>query len=81
MQKVKVAIPLIKHSGWLGGYNYIVNLLEALEHTPKAKIEIFIFTSKEIKNELSAKFSKCNFIDISILKPTGFFYWFTKFIG
>ena len=81
MKKIKVAIPLIKNSGWLGGYNYIVNLLEALEHTPKAKIEIFIFTSKEIKNELSAKFSKCNFIDISILKPTGFLYWFTKFIG
>ena len=81
MKKIKVAIPLIKNSGWLGGYNYILNLLEALEYIPKPKIEILIFSSKEIKNELSDRFPKYEFIDISFLKPIGFLYWLTKFIG
>ena len=81
MKKLKVAIPLGKYSGWLGGYNYILNLLEALEQIPKPKIEILIFTSKEIKKELSNKFPKFKFIDISIFTPIGFLYWFTKLIG
>ena len=81
MKKIKVAIPLIKNSGWLGGYNYVLNLLEAMEYIPTPKIEILIFSSKEIKKELSARFPKYEFIDISILKPTGFLYCLTKFIG
>ena len=43
MKKIKVAIPLIKNSGWLGGYNYVLNLLEAMEYIPTPKIEILIF--------------------------------------
>ncbi len=81
MNKIKVAIPLKKNSDWLGGYNYILNLLEALEYIPKPKVEILIFTSKEIKNELTIKFPKCKFIDISIFTPLGFLYCFTKFVG
>ena len=81
MKKIKVAIPLVKNSGWLGGYNYIVNLLEALEQIPKPKIEILIFTSKEIKNQLSTKFPKFKFIDISVFTGIGFLYGFTRFIG
>ena len=81
MQKIKVAIPVVKNSDWLGGYNYILNLLEALEQIPQPKIEIFIFTSKDLKNELEKKFSKSKFINISILTPLGFLYFFTKFIG
>ena len=81
MKKIKVAIPLVKNSGWLGGYNYIVNLLYALEQIPKPKIEILIFTSKEIKNQLSTKFPKFKFINISIFTPIGFLYGSTKFIG
>ena len=81
MKKIKVAIPLVKNSGWLGGYNYIVNLLEALEQIPKPKIEILIFTSKEIKNQLSTKFPKFKFIDISVFTAIGFLYGFTRFIG
>ena len=79
MKKIKVAIPLVKNSGWLGGYNYIVNLLEALEQIPKPKIEILIFTSKEIKNQLSTKFPKFKFIDISVFTAIGFLYGFTRF--
>ena len=81
MKKIKIAIPLIKNSGWIGGYNYILNLLHALEQIPKPKVEILIFTSKEIKNELSTKFPKFKFINISIFTPTGFLYGSTKFIG
>ena len=46
MKKIKVAIPLFKNSGWLGGYNYLLNLLEALEYIPNPKIEIIIFVIK-----------------------------------
>ena len=28
MKKIKVGIPLVKNSDWLGGYNYIINLFK-----------------------------------------------------
>ena len=81
MKKIKVGIPLVKNSGWLGGYNYIINLLEALDQIPNPEVEIVIFGSREIKDKLSIQFQKFTFQNISILTPLGFIYWTTKFIG
>ena len=63
MKKIKVAIPLVKNPDWLGGYNYIINLLEALDQIPNPRLEIVVFGSREIKDKLGGKFKKFTFIN------------------
>ena len=81
MKKIKVGIPLVKNSNWLGGYNYIINLLEALDQIPNPRLEIIVFGSREIKDKLSGQFKKITFINVSKNNPLGLLYWTTKFIG
>ena len=81
MKKIKVGIPLVKNSNWLGGYNYIINLLEALDQIPNPRLEIIVFGSREIKDKLSGQFKKITFIYVSKNNPLGLLYWTTKFIG
>ena len=81
MKKIKVGIPLVKNSNWLGGYNYITNLLEALDQLPNPRLEIVVFCSREIKDKLSGQFKKITFINVSTFNPLGLLYWATKFIA
>ena len=81
MKKIKVAIPLIKNTSWLGGYNYLINLLEALDQIPDPRIEIVLFGPSCLKGEIVNKFPKFDYINTSLFTPLGILYWGTKFIG
>ena len=53
MKKVKVAIPIFsKNANWLGGYNYIINLLNALSELEELRIDVVLLASQTSINEL-----------------------------
>ena len=54
MEKIKIAIPYIQSGNiWIGGINYINNLIEALNCLPDRNIELVILVTR--KTILTAK--------------------------
>ena len=82
MKKVKVAVPVIsKNSNWLGGYNYIINLLNALSELEELRIEVVLLASQSSINELKQKYSKFKFKSTSLNTPFGLIYWISRIFG
>ena len=82
MNKVKVAIPVFsKNSNWLGGYNYIINLLNALSELKELRIEVVLLASQSTINELKQKYSNFTFKSTSLNTPFGLIYWIGRVIG
>ena len=82
MKKVKVAIPIFsKNANWLGGYNYIINLLNALSELEELRIDVVLLASQTSINELKKKYSKFKFKSTSLYTPFGLIYWISKIFG
>jgi glycosyltransferase involved in cell wall biosynthesis len=80
MEKIKIAIPYIQSGNiWIGGINYINNLIEALNCLPDRNIELVILVTR--KTILTAKklYPANNVVDISLLIENKVFIFLSKF--
>jgi hypothetical protein len=79
VKKIKVAFPLVDES-WIGGVNYITNLLHAINQLPDRKIEPVLLVSKKLFTKAKSNFQNLIIIETSLLSGHILFRIFLKIL-
>ncbi len=67
---IRVAFLLTVSQNWIGGYNYIKNLLEAINTSPKGNIEVIIFVPCSIQDDVKNNLRRLTkVVEVSLLEP------------
>ena len=77
MKKIKVAFPIVDQS-WIGGFNYITNLIQAIQNLPDRKIEPVLLVSRSLIKKVENNFSDLKIVETSLFTGYGFFRILSK---
>lgn len=64
MKKINIAFTLISSKSWMGGFNYLLNLLTALAQFESTKIQPFIFCGEDALESDVAAFEKISAVKV-----------------
>jgi len=79
MKRIKVAFPLVDET-WVGGFNYITNLVHAIEQLPDRKIEPVLLVSRKLSIKVKSNFKNLMIIETSLLSGRGLLRIFEKIL-